>query len=519
MNNENFVVGVIGAGTMGQGIVQLALQAGHNVILVDQSSEQLQSAQSSLDDLFTKFVKKQKITQQQKDSWLDALALSENNNELIDAKLVIEAIVERLDVKQQVFSELESIVSSETILATNTSSLSVTAIASSLKNPQRFIGLHFFNPPGIMPLVEVIEALQTEDNTTQTSIKLMESWGKSPVRCKNTPGFIVNRVARPFYVESFRLLEEQITTPAHLDASIRSAGFKMGPCELTDFIGQDINYAVSCSLFDSLFYPAHLRPSYVQGGLVEAGFLGRKSGKGFYDYSETSANQNNDKGNKVISSQSSEGAVGFLAYGHHPWVAEQLDNKEDKGNKETKGNDDSSLIKEAPLTESLIGILDNHIHLYASDGRLAADWEASLQIPVILVDIKHPDKQAGVVATAAGPKAAALMAGNLPQSLGKIDWIEVADCPGLINLRVLSMIINEASICVTQGIATPEGIDSALKGGVNYPLGAFEWLDFIGVDIVINTLSALRRMYGSGSYVVPRILAIQANKEHSDGSQ
>ncbi|WP_367111604.1 3-hydroxyacyl-CoA dehydrogenase NAD-binding domain-containing protein [uncultured Psychrobacter sp.] len=503
MSNENVIVGVIGAGTMGQGIVQLALQAGHSVVLVDQADEQLQSAKSALDDLFTKFVKKQKITQSQKDSWLSSLTLSEDSSQLTDAKLVIEAIVERMDIKQQVFSKLESIVSPDAILATNTSSLSVTAIASALANPQRFIGLHFFNPPGIMPLVEVIDALQTDAKTTQTCMDLMQSWGKSPVRCKNTPGFIVNRVARPFYTESFRLLEDQITTPANLDASIRSAGFKMGPCELTDFIGQDINYAVSCSLFDSLFYPAHLRPSYIQGSLVEAGFLGRKSGRGFYDYDDSAKNTQDS------STKTNQQRVSFSAYGKHPWIIEQLNNKDVQGT-------DSDLmpkaaLADAPTLDALIGVLENNVHLYASDGKLAEDWEAALQVPVVLVDIKHPDKNEAAVAIAAGPKATDLMTGKLPQTLGKIDWIEVADCPGLINIRVISMIINEATICATQGIASPEGIDSALKGGVNYPLGAFEWLEFIGVEIIVNTLTALRQMYGSGRYVVPRMLAMQLN--------
>ncbi|WP_019672198.1 3-hydroxyacyl-CoA dehydrogenase NAD-binding domain-containing protein [Psychrobacter lutiphocae] len=511
MSDERLTVGVIGAGTMGQGIAQLALQAGHKVVLVDQSSEQLQRAKNSLDSLFTKFVNKEKITQQDKVQWLSALTLSENNDALSDAKLVIEAIVERLDIKQTVFQNLESIVSQDTILATNTSSLSVTAIASCLKKPERFIGLHFFNPPGIMPLVEVIEALQTSSDTTEICIKLMQSWGKSPVKCKNTPGFIVNRVARPFYIESFRLIEDQIVTPSQLDSSLRNAGFKMGPCELTDFIGQDVNYAVSCSVFDSLFYPPHLRPSLIQGSLVEAGFLGRKSGKGFYDYKQPSphpskplshntSNQPSDKNNPT--GDLKRYAL-FKAFGNHPWVAEQ------KAHLSSKITD----AKSAPHYDQLIGILDSNVYVYASDGRLAAEWEYSCEHPVILADIKNPNVLDTTVAIAAGPIAQKIMEGKQPEPLGNIHWTIVPDCPGLINLRVLSMIINEAAICATQGIATPEGIDKALKGGVNYPLGAFEWLDVIGIEVVINTLETLRRLYGSSCYTVPPMLMTQSNNK------
>lgn len=511
MSDKAFTVGVIGAGTMGQGIAQLALQAGHSVILVDQSKSQLDSAKASLDALFAKFVSKSKISQQDKDSWLSSLTLSNKNDALANAKLVIEAIVEKIEIKQAVFTELESIVSEEAILATNTSSLSVTEIASCLEKPQRFIGLHFFNPPGIMPLVEVIEALQTSPQTTQSCIDLMQGWGKTPVRCKNTPGFIVNRVARPFYVESFRLIEEQITTPAQLDASIRSAGFKMGPCELTDFIGQDVNYAVSCSLFNSLFYPAHLRPSYVQGSLVEAGFLGRKSGKGFYDYSEENSSNQQDK-SRGSSLPQNNNYASFVSYGSHSWVDEQ---KQSLLDMTTDTSPAPSVAIEVSNPECLIGVLENKVHLYASDGRLASDWEAELNVPVMLADIKHPDKKSATVAIAAGPKAIKAMANRLPMPLGNIDWSLVEDTPGLINLRVISMIINEAALCATQGIASPEGIDSALKGGVNYPLGAFEWLNFIGKNVVVNTLTTLRRLYGSGCYTVPRLLLQSKQEEGS----
>lgn len=512
MNTKEFTVAVIGAGTMGQGIVQLALQAGHSVILLDQSTEQLQTAYTSLENLFEKFVNKNKISFESKNSWLKSLKIETDYSTLSNAHIVIEAIVERLDIKKKVFLELESIVSNQTILATNTSSLSITAIAAELSYPNRFIGLHFFNPPGIMPLVEVIDALQTSNTTTETCIQLMREWGKTPVRCKNTPGFIVNRVARPFYVESFRLLEDQIINPTDLDACIRGAGFKMGPCELTDFIGQDINYAVSCSLFNSLFYPSHLRPSYIQGGLVEAKYLGRKSGKGFYDYSDEKSKSADE--NKVTHLSST--TIQFASYGKHPWLTEQLSVLCNKPNFNSKVRVLADEDTNSTLADQLIGTLTNGVALYGTDGHTATEWEYRLNAPVILADIKHPDFQDATVALAFGPKAAKVMQSATPEPLGTMNWIIVDDCPGLINLRVISMIINEAMLCATQGIADPDGIDAALRGGVNYPMGAFEWLSYIGTKNVANTLQSLRQMYGSDCYVIPRMLAEQLQSQEID---
>lgn len=234
---DKITVAVIGAGTMGEGIAQLALQAGHPVILIDASPAQLERARSSLDKRFASFVAKGKWQADAHAQCMAALTLANDTRAAAPAMLVIEAIVENLDVKKALFAELETVISPQALLASNTSSLSITAMAAGLQHAGRFLGLHFFNPPGLMPLVEVIHALQSREDVVAHAMQLMHEWGKQPVMCKDTPGFIVNRVARPFYVESFRLLEEQALSPQALDAALRGAGFKMGPCELTDLIG------------------------------------------------------------------------------------------------------------------------------------------------------------------------------------------------------------------------------------------------------------------------------------------
>lgn len=461
-------VAVIGAGTMGQGIVQLALQAGHQVVLVDQSSEALDKAKANLAKLFQRFSEKEKITSEQASAWLAALTLSTDNQSVANVGLVIEAIVERLDVKQNVFSALENIVATDTILASNTSSLSVTAIASALQRPEQFVGLHFFNPAGIMPLVEVVKAVQTDETILQQATKLMASWGKTPVRCKDTPSFIVNRVARPYYVESFRLLEENALSPRDLDALLRGGmNFRMGPCELTDFIGHDVNYAVSQSLWSELGYPAHLQPSFVQGDLVAANYLGRKNGRGFYRYDED-ATPNTE--------QQQVQSVAFSEV--------------------SNANNNTDIDKET----GYIGMLENGVAVFRTDGLRAIDWEMELDQAVALVDIAD-NSQPDALAISYSPAAKALMGNKVPETANLTQrWVLMPDRPGLVNLRVISLIINEAATAALQGVADEAGIDSALKGGVNYPKGAFQWLDSIGIHAVGLCIEELAAHYGSARY-------------------
>lgn len=276
---------VCGAGTMGSGIAQLSAQAGYATILYELNEAVLEKAKTNIQANLQLLVDKKKITEEEKElSWKLLHFTSDIHNCLAD--FFIEAIIEKTEAKIALFNQLAEINHSECIFATNTSSLSVNSIASGIKNPDRVIGLHFFNPAPLMKLVEVVKSNYTHPNVTHTVRQLALDMGKTPVICKDAPGFIVNRVARPYYIESLRLVEKNITDFIQLDSLLEATGFKMGPFKLMDLIGNDVNYAVSCSVYEQMNKPERLRPSPIQQKKVEKGELGRKSGKGYYDYSK-----------------------------------------------------------------------------------------------------------------------------------------------------------------------------------------------------------------------------------------
>jgi 3-hydroxybutyryl-CoA dehydrogenase len=278
-------IGVIGSGAMGSGIAQVAAMAGHKVVIYDNNEAALVKAQKSLATTLQKLQEKGKISSA--DEVLSLFTFSQVLSGFAGCDLIVEAIVEKLDVKKAVFAEVEKVVSDTCILATNTSSLSVTSIAAACNIPSRVMGLHFFNPAPLMALVEVIPAIQTHPELIPQATALMLKWGKTPVVAMDTPGFIVNRVARPFYGEAIRILEEGIADMATIDWALTEVGgFRMGPFTLMDYIGHDVNYVVTDTVFQSFFYDPRYKPSFSQKRLLEAGWLGRKSGRGFYNYSE-----------------------------------------------------------------------------------------------------------------------------------------------------------------------------------------------------------------------------------------
>lgn len=274
---------VCGAGTMGLGIAQVTAAAGMHTILFDLSDNVLQQARERLQATLNKLVDKGKMNAGEADALLERIVFT---SQLLDCKaeLIVEAIVEKMEAKVSLFQQLESINSESTILASNTSSLPVTELAGALKHPGRCAGLHFFNPAPLMKLVEVVKANQTSDTVVQQLVAFTKAVGKTPVVCKDSPGFIVNRVARPFYIEALRLLEAGFATPAQIDDLLEARGFRMGPFRLMDLIGNDVNYAVSCSVYEQLGKPERLKPSDIQKEKVTSGMLGKKTGQGYYTY-------------------------------------------------------------------------------------------------------------------------------------------------------------------------------------------------------------------------------------------
>ena len=374
-------IAVVGAGTMGAGIAESAALAGMSVAMIDVQEEALERGRQTIERDLARRVKKGRISESESRDVMGRVHTTTSFGDLSGPSLVVEAVVEDMGVKQKVFGDLEGAVGEETVLATNTSSLSVAGIAAATGRPERVVGMHFFNPVPAMRLVEVVAGPSTDPEVLNRAEDLSEKLGKTPVRVSDTPGFIVNRVARPFYLEALRIVESG-GDPERIDAEMREAGFRMGPLELADLIGNDVNLSVSESLFERYYYQPRFRPSYLQRSMVEAGALGRKTGRGFYDY-------DGDK------------------------------NAENSG-EETSGD---------------------------------------------------------------------------------------------VALRVISCIVNEAFLALSEGVATAADIDRAMKLGANYPRGPFEWADEIGIKRILDTLDSLRKTQGDAYLAAPSLKKLVESRE------
>jgi len=303
--NKETVVGVIGSGAMGSGIAQIAATSGHAVLLYDNNESALGKSEQKLGKILARLVEKGRLSDAEATAIAGRITYASSLDTFANCGIVIEAIVENLDIKKSVFQNLESVISDDCILATNTSSLSVAAIAAGCKKADRMLGIHFFNPAPLMPLVEIVPALTTDADVLQKAKALIDSWGKTTVMAKDTPGFIVNRVARPFYGEALRLYEEGVADFATIDWAMKEiGGFRMGPFELMDYIGNDVNYTVTETVFAQFFFDPRYKPAFTQKRLFEAGLLGRKSGRGYYDYSEgaekPTPNMDKDLGQSIV---------------------------------------------------------------------------------------------------------------------------------------------------------------------------------------------------------------------------
>lgn len=483
---------VVGAGIMGAGIAQVAAAAGHRVMLFDAREAAAASARDKLATTFDGLVAKGKLTAEQAQATLARVEPITTLARAGGARLVVEAIVEDLAAKRELLRQLEDVVAPDAVLATNTSSISVTALAAGLARPQRLVGMHFFNPVPLMRLVEVVSGLHTSLDVAAAVFDLSRAWGKVPVHARSTPGFIVNRIARPYYAEALALLLEQAATPQVLDACLRAAGFRMGPCELMDLIGHDTNFAVTNSVFEANFFDKRYVPSLVQRELVEGGLLGRKSGRGFYRYPEgipalPVALHEAPATAREITVHGGDAIADFLAQATTTALAPQ-----GWGPHREHGSD-------------WTGLAVDGLHLVLTDGSPAYAWaDAHGQADVAVFDrpLQLPAAPGTALAYAVADGASESCRTQAPAWLAALGFtpLAVADTPGLVVARTVAMLVNEAADAVQQGVCTPEGADAAMKLGVNYPAGPFEWLERWSVPGVAGVVDALDALYRGERY-------------------
>ncbi len=465
-------VAVIGSGIMGAGIAEVAASHGHPVLVYDINADAISRAIDGIRTRLESRVTRGKLSAEACEQTLQRLVPVTDIQALARADLVIEAASEQMAVKKALFAQLAEICPAKTLLTSNTSSISITAIAADLSHPERVAGLHFFNPAPVMKLVEVVNGLATSEEVVEQLSALAVKWGKQPVRCQSTPGFIVNRVARPYYAEAWRALEEQVAAPEAIDAALREgAGFPMGPLELTDMIGQDVNFAVTCSVFNAFWQERRFLPSLVQQELVLAGRFGKKSGQGVYNW------------------RSDRPAASWL---------------------ETVSDADSA-ISEQRRSDGVTEI--DGLLLIETQGETAQALANRYGQPVVVCDRQEGDV-AVIAVAASNPASANRKAVWHLQQQGK-RVLQVADYPGLLIWRTVAMIVNEALDALQKGVASEQDIDTAMRLGVNYPRGPLAWGEQLGWQRLLRLLENLQRHYGEERYRPSSLLRQRALLESS----
>jgi 3-hydroxybutyryl-CoA dehydrogenase len=492
------IVGVVGSGAMGSGIAQIAAASGYQVRLFDTRPEAVAKAIAGIGGTYDKLVDKGRMGAAEADLARERLSAVASLAELHDAAIVVEAIVEDLEVKRRLFLDLEAVVGEDCILATNTSSISITSIAAPLRHPGRLVGMHFFNPVPLMALVEVISGLATDAGVAATVHATAEAWGKEPVHAKSTPGFIVNRVARPYYAEALRLLNEGAADPATLDAVMRDcAGFRMGPFELMDLIGHDVNFSVTQSVFNAYFGDPRFTPSVLQQELVNAGFLGRKSGRGFYQYGDAAIKPEP----QAEAAQPRPTTVALtLEVGVEGAITDPMEQRfKANGFDVTRRRPATDALREPP------GFHCNGAAIYLTDGRTATERAAaSGHADTVVYDLLLDPAGATRIALARADQcgdAAWVAAVGLFQAAG-FTVTRLDDVPGLAVMRTVAMLANEAADAVNQGVCSAVAVDTAMRKGVNYPRGPLAWSESIGTAHVVTVLSNLAATYGEDRYRV-----------------
>jgi 3-hydroxybutyryl-CoA dehydrogenase len=486
-------VGVIGAGTMGAGIAQVAAAAGHRVLLLDMRPDAAKQAKMRIAEALDVLVRKGRMEISERASLLARIEPVESLLEMRGAVLVVEVVLEQLEAKHKLLRDLEEIVDRGTILASNTSSISITALANGMRYPDRVAGMHFFNPVPLMKLVEVVSGTETAPDVARLIFEKARLWGKTPVHAKSTPGFIVNRIARPYYAEALCLLQERAATPREIDQALRSAGFRMGPCELMDLIGHDVNYAVTISVFEANYGDRRYLPSLVQKTLVDGGWLGRKVGKGFYD---------------VVPSFETPSLIPANA-SKVPGDCIQIDGKGELADMLAAWAINAGMRFERDESDAWPAIRVGAVWLRITDGRTAENLSVILENDNIgVIDLPLQLQSGTAIAIAFSSRVSDENRAEVKHILnaGGLQIVEIDDAPGLIVGRTISMLINEASDAVHQGVCDEKDADTAMKLGTNYPAGPFEWLTKIGVDYTVNVLDNLFHAYKSDRYRISPLL-------------
>ncbi len=456
-------IAVCGAGAMGSGIAQVAAQAGANVIIFDVQVDALKGSEKRILAGIDTLVGRGKMDVGTAAGIRERMRWTSDLADLADAELVIEAIIEDAGIKGSLFAQIEDIVGADTIVASNTSSLPISRLARALEKPSRFVGMHFFNPATAMKLVEVIAGAATDPAVAETVRATAQAWGKVAIPVADVPGFIVNRVARPFYAEAFTAINEGVAEPAVIDALFRSAGFRMGPLELTDLIGQDVNFAVARSVFDSYFGRARFVPQLRQAALVDAGWLGRKTGRGVYRYDEGAP------------------AIGAPAVQMEAVLPDRA-----RAAAELAQGEPSAFVECAGV---LLGM---------TRGSSAHAEALSAGKPVALFDWFKADAGPDI-GFAASDDAAASVARGVLAAWSKAGH-RIADRPGLVVCRTLAQLANAAADAVLEQVADESGIDAALRFGANYPFGPSDWADGFGRTRLVAVLDAIADETGESLY-------------------
>jgi 3-hydroxybutyryl-CoA dehydrogenase len=490
-------VAIVGGGAMGTAIAQIAALAGHRTILIDQHAAALQAARQRFATALDGQVAKRRLSGADRDAALACCTTTEDLAAIAPARLVIEAITESLPAKIELLRRIEPLISVDAIVATNTSALSVAAMGRVHKHPRRFCGLHFFNPAQVLPLVEVVQGPATDPAVIEIAYATMLAWGKTPVRTRSTPAFIVNRCARSFYAEGWRMLAENVAAPATLDALIRdSGGFRMGPYELMDLIGHDISFSTSSSVFEAFGFDPRYRPSLLQRELVEAGHFGRKAGRGVYDYGKGAP-----RAPSVI-----EGAgarPGSVRMSEELGPAQALIERAKRS--------------DLAVTTTSLQAMQNQIHLgdivvMMTDGRPATLRGGVHAVFDLCLDYASAPRIAVAMSDGA-PKHAAPSVIGFFQALGFL-VSRVDDTPGLVVARTVACLANECLDALQQGVASESDIDLAMTKGVNYPVGPIAWAAQIGYRRVLEIVDNLARVYGDDRYRASPLLRRRAATEN-----